>query len=124
MNKNADTKLKELLEAVRQNPNDAKAHARLGAVYGHHDRWQEAIPEFKKAIHLKPDYAEAHYNLGVAYNQIGDGVNAIVHMAKAVRLFEKSGDPSLLANARKTLRELYAKYGFKPEDFAPSGSKP
>ena len=63
--------LKELLEAEKYTPNDARIHYYLGIAYhenGHNDK---AIDAFKRAINLKPDYSEAHNFLGIIYSNAG-----------------------------------------------------
>lgn len=88
--------LAALKKRVTGNPNNAKAHYRLGFAYEKLGRWPEAMTEFKEAIRLKPDFAEAHVYLGLVYDALKDGANAILHMVEALKLFE--------AKARKNLR--------------------
>ena len=63
--------LEDAKEKVRQNPNDANAHGRLGGIYLTLGRYQEAITSLKEAIRLDPNYALAHSGLGVAYELLG-----------------------------------------------------
>ena len=58
--------LENAQEAVRQNPNDAKAHYNLGNALLSRGNTSEAISHYKKAIVLNPDYEDAHYNLKIA----------------------------------------------------------
>ena len=57
----------KLLVEVRNNPDDARAHANLGYAYYETGKYKEAIKSYKQAIRINPDYAMAHYNLGLAY---------------------------------------------------------
>ncbi|MFQ5671981.1 MAG: tetratricopeptide repeat protein [Nitrospinales bacterium] len=117
----------EYLQALRIDPNYADAHLGLGVVYGNMGRNQAAVEEFKKAVKLKPDYATAHLGLGLGYNLIHDGRNAIIHTLRAKALYEqqtavpgkfRNRKTKGLAEARKSLREYYRKYGYRPQDFS------
>jgi cytochrome c-type biogenesis protein CcmH/NrfG len=48
--------LEDAQEAVRQNPNDAFAHHKLGVSYEGLGQYKEAIASYKEAIGIKPDY--------------------------------------------------------------------
>jgi Tfp pilus assembly protein PilF len=54
-----DTRLEQLSEAIRRNPNDAEAYLTRGIFYN--DIWEpdEAIVDFNKAISINPNCAEA-----------------------------------------------------------------
>lgn len=117
----------EYREALRLDADYADAHLGLGVVYGNMGRNREAVEEFQKAVRLKPGYATAHLGLGLGYNLIRDGRNAIIHTLQAKTLYEKQAAVSGkfrdrkskgLAEARKSLREYYRKYGYRPEDFS------
>ena len=58
-------------EEIRINPDDAKAHYKLGLAYRKSGKYQEAIESIKHAIRINPDDANAHYNLGVTYDKLG-----------------------------------------------------
>lgn len=60
----AESKLGVLREAVRSNPDSAKAHMQLGTALISTNNLQEAEAELEKAIEIEPDYAEAWVNLG------------------------------------------------------------
>ena len=54
-------------QALRLDPNDARAHHQLGVAYDYLDRREEAMAEYKEAIKADPDYERAHYSLAMAY---------------------------------------------------------
>ena len=54
-------------QAIKINPDDAKAHYDLGLAYGESIKWKKAIKSYKQAVRINPDFAEAHYFLGGAY---------------------------------------------------------
>ena len=72
-------------ERVRQNPNDAEAHAHLGYIYGNL-RDQDAIASYKEAIRIQPDFADAHHNLGFHYRELGQYKEAIASYKEAIRI--------------------------------------
>jgi tetratricopeptide (TPR) repeat protein len=73
-------------QAIRQNPNDAKAYMNLGLTYGKMGRHREASEAFQQAIRLKPDYAQAYNNLGVAYLKLDRLKEAAEAFQQAIRL--------------------------------------
>ena len=73
-------------EALRINPDDAKAHYNLGIALGQAGRVQEATEQWEQALRINPDDAEAHYNLGVALSQAGRLPEAMKHWEQVLRL--------------------------------------
>ena len=49
--------LEDAKEQVRQNPNNALAHTRLGVAYFDSGKYKEAIASLKEAIRFNPDQA-------------------------------------------------------------------
>jgi type IV pilus assembly protein PilF len=76
--------LKDLLEAVKYNPNDPKIHYYLGMVYHTKGMKEKAIGEFQQAISLQEDYSEAHNYLGTLYSDDGLWDKAIAEFDKAL----------------------------------------
>ncbi len=70
-------------QAIKINPDDAKAHYDLGLAYGESIKWKKAIKSYKQAVRINPDYAEAHLELGIAYN-------ITVKYKKAIKAFKES----------------------------------
>ncbi len=73
-------------EAVRLNPDDAKALMNLGAALLRAGRPDEAIPRYRKALEIDPEYPEAEMNLGVALAGKGNSKEAVEHYEKALAL--------------------------------------
>jgi len=90
-------------QALRLDPNFAKAHNNLGFAYTKQGRLDEAIGEFKEALKLNPNDAVAHNNLGVAYKDQGRLDEAIGESQEALRL-----NPNY-AEAHNNLGIAYAK---------------
>ena len=76
--------LKELLEAEKYTPDDARIHFYLGIAYQGKGLGDKAISAFKRAIDLKPDYSEAHNFLGILYSNTGQWDMAIAAFNKAL----------------------------------------
>ena len=78
--------LKDAQEYVRQNPDNAEAHYKLGVTYANLGRYQETITLFKEAIRIKPDYVTAHYNLGLALALLKRLNESNVALKEAIRI--------------------------------------
>jgi type IV pilus assembly protein PilF len=76
--------LKELLEAEKYTPNDARIHFYLGIAYQGRGLSDKAIDAFKRAIELKPDYSEAHNYIGTIYLNAGQLDMAIASFNQAL----------------------------------------
>ncbi len=73
-------------EAVRLDPDNAKAYNNRGIAKGKMGRKEEAIADFDKAVRLDPDYVDAHFNRGVVKGEVGRHKEAIADYNEAVRL--------------------------------------
>jgi tetratricopeptide (TPR) repeat protein len=62
--KKVDLARKEFVDAVRDNPNSARAHYLLGGFYLSDKNWTAALQELEAALRLDPNYMPAHYRLG------------------------------------------------------------
>jgi Tfp pilus assembly protein PilF len=49
-------------EQVRQNPNNALAHTRLGVAYFELGQHQNAVASYKEAIRINPEEALTHFS--------------------------------------------------------------
>ena len=76
--------LKELLEAEKLTPADAKVHYLLGISYRLKGLDEKAIAEFQKALSLLPDYSEAYNYLGEVYLEKGRYDDAIASFNSAL----------------------------------------
>lgn len=54
-------------EKITQNPNDAEAHANLGAVYQKKNNFQAALTQYEKAEALNPSNVTTRLNIGTLY---------------------------------------------------------
>lgn len=76
--------LKELLEAEKLTPEDAKVHYLLGISYRVKGLDDMAIAKFQRALSLRPDYSEAHNYLGAVYLEKGRYDDAIASFNSAL----------------------------------------
>lgn len=86
-------------EAVKQDPDLAEAHFRLGLGYEALGKAQEAEAEYKKAVETYKKYladhdddSEAHYNLGQTYAGLAQYSEAIRQYREATKLKEDDSD--------------------------------
>lgn len=76
--------LKELLEAEKLTPEDAKVQYLLGISYRVKGLDDMAIAKFQQALSLRPDYSEAHNYLGSVYLEKGRYDDAIASFNSAL----------------------------------------
>jgi Flp pilus assembly protein TadD len=107
-----DKAIAEFEEAIKINPDDAKAHYNLGLTYDNQGRLDEAIAEYQEAIRLDPDYARAHNNLGLAYYNQGRPDEAIAEFEEAIKINPDD------AKAHNNLGIAYAEQGRADEAIA------
>jgi tetratricopeptide (TPR) repeat protein len=77
--------LRQLKQAVQDNPQDPQAYYNLGLKYAILGKDKEAVKAFKQALKLKPDYAEAQYELGRLKGDAGDTEKAIKDLQRALK---------------------------------------
>ena len=75
-----------LREAVKHNPQSARAWFHLGFAEGKRGKGTEKIRCYRKALELDPNLAEAHYNLGVGFIMNGEAEQAEHCVAELYRL--------------------------------------
>ncbi len=71
-------------EALRLNPNDARAHNDLGVLYEKQGRLDEALEAYRAAVAAQPAFALAWSNLGDLAGRQGDHETAVAAFSKAV----------------------------------------
>lgn len=73
-------------KVIELNPNNAKAHYRLGVALIQQNKLEEAIAEYRQAIRIDPNDAAAHNDLGLALTLQGKLEEAITELRQAIRL--------------------------------------
>lgn len=77
-----------LEKSLSHDPKDAETNYRLGLVYAHLGRNDEAVSKYKQAINIKPE-AAAYLNMGLAYSKLGQHQQSLEAMKKAIELNPK-----------------------------------
>jgi tetratricopeptide (TPR) repeat protein len=103
-------KIDSYKQAIRIDPDDAKAHYNLGTAYDELGKYEDAIVSYKQALMINPDDASTHYNLGLAYYNLGKYEEAIESYKQAIRI-----DPDY-ADAHNNLGFAYQKSGKYQEE--------
>ena len=78
--------LEKYLEQIRETPNNARAHYRLGRTYLEQKRYTRAQASFQRALAIEPDYGWAYYGLGAAYHhqkRLGEAIAAYARAYEA-----------------------------------------
>jgi tetratricopeptide (TPR) repeat protein len=81
-----DEAIKDLQEAIRQNPNNVIALDNLGSVYRHQERWADAQGALESALKADPEDADANYGLGMVFAQQNDSEQAYKYLTKALQI--------------------------------------
>lgn len=71
---------------VAQRPENARAHAALGAALLEQNRLAPAVASLQRALQLDPNSAEAHNNLATALQDLNRPEEAVAHFQAALRL--------------------------------------
>lgn len=100
-----DQAIKDLEEAKRLNPKDAKTHVNLAQSYEAKGKLDKALEEYEASLKVNPNQPETLYNLAIIYKSREDLDKAIKLLEKAVKI---NGD---FVAARITLGDLYALNG-------------
>lgn len=73
-------------EAVRLEPNFAKAYHNLAVVLEEQGKNEEAIDAYRETLRISPGLAKTHYNLAYVFEKQGRMDDAVRHYTEAVRL--------------------------------------
>jgi tetratricopeptide (TPR) repeat protein len=106
---------KEYVEAVREQPNSAKAHIALGTIIAVEKNYSGAASEFETAVKLEPAYMPGWFYLGRAAAEGGtNAARGEEALHKYLAYTPKSDEPSL-ARAHFWLGALEERAGRKAE---------
>ncbi len=83
---------KEALRRVKEEPDSAEMHYKLGSIYLKNFLFYDAIEELCQAIILNNEFSKAHNNLGCAYARIGEFGLAMREFKLAVKLDKNYAD--------------------------------
>ncbi|MEG3871915.1 MULTISPECIES: tetratricopeptide repeat protein [unclassified Microcoleus] len=94
-------------EAIRLNPNYAKAHNKRGIIHGRNLKdYPAAKADFDRAIEINPNYGDAYYNRARVREFLEDKPGAIADYQKAAELYQKDGNTNDYQDAIKHLEML------------------
>lgn len=94
-------------EAIRLNPNYAKAYNKRGIIRGRDLRdYPAAKADFDRAIEIDPNYGDAYYNRARTREFLKDKPGAIADYQKAAELYQKAGNTNDYQDALKHLQIL------------------
>ncbi len=79
-----DRAIADLSEAIRINPNYARAYNIRGVIYRNRNDLDRAIADYTEAVRADPKYALAYMNRGNVYKQQGDNDRAIADYTEAI----------------------------------------
>jgi tetratricopeptide (TPR) repeat protein/predicted small secreted protein len=81
-----DRAIADFTQAIRLDPNNAKAYTERGDAYADKGDSERAIADYTQAIRIDPNYAWAYNNRGLSYNDKGEYDRAIADYTQAIRL--------------------------------------
>ncbi|MEG4353692.1 tetratricopeptide repeat protein [Microcoleus sp. LAD1_D5] len=94
-------------EAIRLNPNYAKAYNKRGIIHGRNLKdYPAAKADFDRAIEINPNYGDAYYNRARVREFLEDKPGAIADYQKAAELYQKDGNTNDYQDAIKHLEML------------------
>ncbi len=94
-------------EAIRLNPNYAKAYNKRGIIHGRNLKdYPAAKADFDRAIEINPNYGDAYYNRARVREFLEDKPGAIADYQKAAELYQKDGNTNDYQDAIKHLQML------------------
>ena len=97
-------------EAIRLNPNYAKAYNKRGIIRGRNLKdYPAAKADFDRAIEINPNYGDAYYNRARVREFLEDKDGAIADYQKAAELYQKDGNTNDYQDALKHLQILLPK---------------
>ena len=107
--------------AIEIDANFADAHLDLAIALDQMELFEEAIKEYEEVLRLGTDDIEVYFRLGLLYDSFMDAENAMRHTIRAQELAEEKNEKVWLANTKRSVRILSARYGIDPKSFQGKG---
>ena len=99
--------VKNYLNAILIDRNDAKSYFELGICFKHLNRISKAIKYLEIAAKLKDDWFDVHLELGICYQLKGSACNAIKNFVRAVQINPENPDAVLQLGLSHEMCEEY-----------------
>ncbi|MFC2019631.1 tetratricopeptide repeat protein [Chloroflexota bacterium] len=93
-------------EAIRLDPEYARAYYDRGTIYGVLGQHEQAIQEYSEAIRLDPEDAWAYGNRGGSYLELGEIERGIEDLDESIRLSPKEAISYAIRASAYTLLEM------------------
>ncbi len=84
--------IEDFIQAIRLDPNNAKAYSNLGLARATIGDQIGAISEFSQALNLNPELSTAYYNRGFIRSKLQDYQGALLDLNQAIRLNPQDAD--------------------------------
>ena len=101
-----ESRLKQLEEFTRLNPQDPFAHYGLAMEYKVAERYNDSIKTFEKLLGFKPDYTAAYYHSGVMLGGLGRKDEARDILKRGMDVAKTNGDFHTLSELEEALNNL------------------
>ncbi|GHS84893.1 hypothetical protein FACS1894103_6030 [Campylobacterota bacterium] len=76
--------IRQFTQAIKSDPNNARAYYERGLLYGDIGDYKKAIEDYTRAININPNYADAYVNRGFLYAEF-DHLKAIEDFTQAIK---------------------------------------
>lgn len=123
--------IEALNEAIKLNPQFAKAYYDRGLAYANLHNYQQEINDYNKAIELDPEYADPYGSRGMRYADLGNYQQAIKDYSKVIELNPR--DPmaycyrgiaySKLGNSKQAIKDYGEAIKIDPKWADPYGNR-
>ncbi|WP_013321109.1 tetratricopeptide repeat protein [Gloeothece verrucosa] len=82
----SSSEIEMLNERINNNPNDAEAFQKRGAIYAYNEDYQKALEDYNEALNLDPNNALSYNYRGTAYYWLLNYQQALADYNQAIRL--------------------------------------
>lgn len=115
LNKEYDIAIKEMVEAVREQPKSAKAHYYLGNAFLNAKDWKNALHEYDMTISLDAAYMPAYFRIGQVAAQSESNTARGEEALRKYLAYKPTEDEPGIANAWYWLGMIQEKEGRKAD---------
>ena len=84
--KNYEDQISKYRNDIKLDPDNAKAHLKIGDIFRKLYRIDEAVQNYDLAIKIKPDFVQAHINRGIVFIKQKYYDEAVINLVKQLKL--------------------------------------